>query len=128
MKKILVDMSATIIHHGHVRLLKKASKYGSVIVGLTSDKEIKKYKKIIPEIKFEFRKEILNSIKYVNKVIKAPFYIDQDYLTKNKIDYLVHGNDNKNFIPKNKIIIFKRTKSISSSKIRSKACKNIKKK
>lgn len=121
-------MSATIIHHGHVRLLKKASKYGNVIVGLTNDKEIKKYKKIIPEIDFKFRKEILSSIKYVSKVIEAPFYIDENYLKKNKISFLVHGNDNKNLIPKKKILIFKRTKSISSTNIRLKACKNLKKK
>ena len=40
-KKILVDMSATIIHHGHIRLLKKASKYGKVVVALTKDNEVK---------------------------------------------------------------------------------------
>ena len=28
-KKILVDMSATLIHHGHIRLLKKAFNYNS---------------------------------------------------------------------------------------------------
>ena len=44
MKNILVDMSATIIHHGHIRLLKKASKYGKVVVALTTDEEIKKSK------------------------------------------------------------------------------------
>ena len=38
-KRILVDMSATIIHHGHIRLLKKASKFGDVYVALTTDKE-----------------------------------------------------------------------------------------
>ena len=43
-KRILVDMSATLLHHGHIRLLKKASKYGKVIVALTTDKEIKKSK------------------------------------------------------------------------------------
>ena len=37
-------MSATLIHHGHIRLLKKASKFGKVIVALTTDKEIKKVK------------------------------------------------------------------------------------
>ena len=37
MKRILVDMSATLIHHGHVRILKKASEFGSVIVALTTD-------------------------------------------------------------------------------------------
>ena len=31
-KNIMVDMSATIIHHGHIRLLKKASKFGRVYV------------------------------------------------------------------------------------------------
>ena len=46
MKRILVDMSAVLIHHGHIRLLKKAKKYGEVIVALTTDKEIKKEKKL----------------------------------------------------------------------------------
>ena len=31
-KRIMVDMSATLIHHGHIRLLKKASELGEVIV------------------------------------------------------------------------------------------------
>ena len=38
-------MSATLIHHGHIRLLKKASKFGKVIVALTTDKEIIKSNK-----------------------------------------------------------------------------------
>ena len=62
-KKILVDMSATLIHHGHIRLLKKASKLGIVIVALTRDSEIKKYKNYSPELNFNQRKEILESIK-----------------------------------------------------------------
>ena len=77
MKKILVDMSATIIHHGHIRLLKKASNRGKVIVALTKDNEIKKFKNISPEISFKFRKEILMSIKYVDKVVGSPFFITQ---------------------------------------------------
>ena len=43
-KLILVDMSATLIHHGHIRLLKKASKLGEVVVALTTDEEIIKHK------------------------------------------------------------------------------------
>ena len=38
-KRIMVDMSATLIHHGHIRLLKRASSYGNVIVALTTDEE-----------------------------------------------------------------------------------------
>ena len=40
--RVLVDMSCALIHHGHIRLIKKARKYGKVFVALTSDKEIKK--------------------------------------------------------------------------------------
>ena len=71
-KNILLDMSATLLHHGHTRLIKKASKFGNVIVALTKDKEIKKHKGYLPEIKFEFRKEILESIKNVSKVADSP--------------------------------------------------------
>ena len=45
---------------------------------------------------------------------------------KNRIDFLVHGNDNLNKIEKNRLIIFKRTKGISSTIIRKKASKNLK--
>ena len=55
-KKILVDLSATILHHGHIRLLKKASKFGDVIVALTSDKEILFKKGYLPELNFKQRK------------------------------------------------------------------------
>ena len=98
-KKILVDMTCSIIHHGHIRLLKKASKYGNVIVSLTSDKDIIKYKKFRSLLNFKQRKEILSSIKYVSKVIKSNYFITEKFLIKHNIDYLVHGNDNVNDIP-----------------------------
>ena len=93
-------MSATIIHHGHIRLINKASRSGNVIIALTKDKEIKKFKGYIPEIKFKHRKEILVNIKKVYKVIPSNFYITSHFLKKNKIHYLVHGNDNKNIVEK----------------------------
>ena len=117
-KKILVDMSCTILHHGHVRLLKKASKFGRVIVALTTDREIKKHKGYFPEIKFKHRKEILSSIKFVNKVIPSKWKIKDTFLKKNKIDVIVRGSDYKNEKFKIKTIIFPRTKKISSSLIR----------
>jgi cytidyltransferase-like protein len=124
-KNILIDMSATIIHHGHIRLISKASRSGNVIIGLTKDKEIKKFKGYIPEIKFKHRKEILVNIKKVYKVIPSNFYITSHFLKKNKIHYLVHGNDNKNVIDKKKLKIFARTPNISSTIIRKKASKNL---
>jgi glycerol-3-phosphate cytidylyltransferase len=124
MKNILVDMSATLIHHGHIRLLKKASKFGRVIVALTNDKEIKKTKGYKSELNFNQRKEVLLGIKYVYKVISSKWSINEKFLKKNKIDYLVHGNDCSNPVSPVKKIIFKRTKDISSNEIRKKIIKN----
>ena len=114
-KRIMVDMSATIIHHGHIRLLKKASEYGRVIVGLTTDNEVIMNKGFQSELEFEYRKEILESIKYVDEVIAVPWLIDENILTQYNIDFLVHGSDNSNLISEDKLKIFPRTEYISSS-------------
>ena len=118
-KRIMVDMSVTILHHGHIRLLKKASKLGNVIVGLVTDKEVRSKKGYTPEISFKYRKEILESIKYVHEVVATPWLVDDKVLTKYNIDLLVHGSDNSNLVPKNKLKIFPRTKETSSTDIRS---------
>ena len=69
MKRIMVDMSATLLHHGHVRLIKEASAKGSVIVALTTDEEILRKKGYDPELSYEYREELLLSIKYVDEVV-----------------------------------------------------------
>ena len=120
-------MSCSIIHHGHIRLIKKASKYGDLVISLTSDKELKKFKDIHPELNFSQRKEILLSIKYVKKVIPGNFILDQKFLNKNKIDIVIQGSDYKNRKFTNKVVTFARTKNISSTLIRRLAKKNIKK-
>ena len=118
-------MSATLIHHGHVRLIKKAAEYGDVIVGLTSDEEILKKKLYDPEIAFEFRKEILESIKYVSEVVTTPWLITNETLKQYDIDLLIHGDDNSNDIDKDKLLVFPRTEDISSTEIRKRSAKNI---
>jgi len=126
-KKVLLDMSCSIIHHGHIRLIKKAAKYGDLIVSLTSDKDLKKFKNIQPELNFSQRKEVLTSIKYVKKVILGNFILDQKFLDKNKIDIVIQGSDYKERKFTNKVVTFKRTKNISSTMIRRLAKKNISK-
>ncbi len=123
-KSILVDMSTTIIHHGHIRLLKKANKFGKVIVALTTDQEIKKNKKINIILNYKQREEILKSIKYVHRVIPSKWKITNKFLKKNKIDLIVRGHDHEKDNFKIKKKIFKRTKGISSSSIINKIMKN----
>ena len=68
MKKIYTAFSIDFLHEGHIKLLKKASEYGEVIVGLLTDKAIVSYKRM-PHFTFEKRKYILENLKYVSKVI-----------------------------------------------------------
>jgi len=117
-KRIMVDMSATLIHHGHIRLLKKAAEFGKVVVGLTFDDEIISKKGYQPELSFEHRKEVLESIKYVDEVVAVPWLIDETTLEAHNIDLLVHGNDNSNLISESKLKIFPRTEGVSSTDIR----------
>ena len=118
MLRIMVDLSATLIHHGHIRLLHEASKKGYVIVALTTDDEIFKKKGYVPELEYKYREEILSAIKYVDEVVPSPWLIDELFLKKHNIDYLAHGNDNSNPIDEKKLIIFSRTRNISSSILR----------
>ena len=111
-------MSCTLLHHGHVRLLKKAANLGSVIVALTTDDEILKKKGYTPELSFEERKEILLAIRHVFDVIPSKWLIDDDFISNNNIDILVHGDDNSNNIESCEMAIFPRTENISSSQIR----------
>ena len=124
-KRIMVDMSATLIHHGHIRLLQHAAAFGKVVVGLTADNEILQKKGYISELNFEERKEILESVSYVSEVVSVPWNITEGVLEKFKIDLLVHGNDNQNKIPEEKLLIVPRTKFISSSELRAKAADNL---
>jgi len=120
-KRVMVDMSATIIHHGHIRLLKKASEYGSVIVGLTTDEEVLAKKGYQPELAYAHRKEILDAITYVDEVVAVPWALDDAVLEKHAIDLLVHGDDNSNLVKKEKLLIFPRTEGVCSSDIRKKS-------
>lgn len=118
LKRVMVDMSCTLLHHGHIRLLQKAADLGNVIVGLTTDDEIRMKKGYTPELSFDERKEILLAIKYVSDVIPSKWLLDDQYIRKNNIDILVHGDDNSNKITACELVIFPRTERISSTEIR----------
>jgi glycerol-3-phosphate cytidylyltransferase len=114
----MVDMSATLIHHGHVRLLRAASELGTVIVALTTDEEIVLNKGYQPELNFAQRKEILESIRYVDEVIPSDWLLTEGFLDTHRIDLLIHGHDNSNPIPEKRLMILPRTEGISSNLLR----------
>lgn len=118
-KRILVDMSATLIHHGHVRLLRAAKQLGTVVVALTTDEEIVQKKGYHPELSYAERKEILEALKYVDEVVPSPWLIDEAFLDRHRIDLLVHGHDNANPIRPERLLVLPRTEGVSSTLLRS---------
>ena len=125
MKRIMVDMSATLIHHGHIRLLRAAKERGHVIVALTTDEEIRSKKGYEPELDFASRREVIEAIRFVDEVVPSPWLIDETFLDQHRVDLLVHGSDNSNPISHDRLLVLPRTSGISSSIIRGRVLKAV---
>jgi cytidyltransferase-like protein len=128
MKRVFVDMSACILHHGHIRLLEQARALGpdvKVVVALTSDDEVLKYKGYHSELTFEQRKEILLALKSVDEVVSSPWKITDAYLKEHGADVLVHSGPNFNEVTEVAQISFERTEGVSSDDIRSRSVVSI---
>ena len=84
-----------IIHPGHIHVLSEAKLLGDIlIVGLNSDKSVKKLKgKERPLINESDRAKILLSIKYVDYVTIFDESTPKDIIEKIKPDTLVKGGD-----------------------------------
>ncbi|MEM1111839.1 MAG: adenylyltransferase/cytidyltransferase family protein [Pseudomonadota bacterium] len=125
MKRVMVDMSMTLLHHGHIRLLKRASELGSVVVALTTDDEIARKKGYTPELSYIERKEILEAVRYVDEVVPSPWLLDESFLDQHDIDLLLHGDDNANPISEKRLMIVPRTEGVSSTALRIRAARAI---
>ena len=132
-KTVYISLAADIIHSGHLNIIKRAHKYGDVIVGLMTDKAITEFKSI-PLINYEQRYSIIKNIKYIKKIIKQDDWDDTYNLKKLKPDYTIHGDDWKKGVQKKlrkkviktiktwggKLIEVPYTKKISSTSIHEK--------
>ncbi len=91
-KTVYIGLSLDMIHHGHINLIKKASSYGNLTVGLISDKAIADHKKL-PLLDFKARKKILENIKGVYKIVPQNEWSYYSNILKYKPDIMVHGDD-----------------------------------
>ena len=98
-KKVYIAMSADIIHPGHLNIITEAVKYGNVFVGVLTDKAIASYKRL-PYMNYKQRKQIVENIKGVFKVIPQETLDYVPNLRKIKPDFVLHGDDWKEGIQK----------------------------
>jgi len=93
MKKIVyVPLAADIIHEGHLNILRIASGYGKVIVGLLTDGAIIQYKNL-PFFDYNQRFKIVSNLKLVDKVVPQDSWNYKLILNSIKPDFFVHGDD-----------------------------------
>lgn len=125
MKNIWTNGCYDILHLGHIRLFEYAKSLGNkLIVGIDSDDRVKHFKGPTRPINSEnIRKEILESIKYIDEV----YIFDSDsslcdLVIKHNIDSIVIGDDykNKNVVGSHlvkDVIFFPKLPLLSTSRI-----------
>lgn len=123
MKKVITYGTYDLLHWGHINLLKRAKELGDyLIVALSTDEfnAIKGKKAYYP---YEQRKFILESIRYVDKVIPERTWEQKiEDVKKYDIDIFVMGDDWKgkfDFLKEYcEVIYLPRTIGISTTKIK----------
>lgn len=123
MRKVITYGTFDLLHYGHIKLLKRAKERGDyLIVALSNDKfnEIKGKKSYFT---FQERKEMIEAIRYVDKVIEEESWEQKiEDVKKYKIDEIVMGDDwsgKFDYLKEYcKVTYVSRTKEISTTKIK----------
>ncbi|PGK51266.1 glycerol-3-phosphate cytidylyltransferase [Priestia megaterium] len=123
MKKIITYGTFDMLHRGHINLLKRAKDMGDYLIVALSSDEFNSSKGKSSYYTYEERKYILESIRYVDEVIKEEHWEQKmtDVDTYN-IDLFVMGDDWEgefDFLKeKCEVVYLPRTEGISTTKIK----------
>jgi len=134
-KVIYTSGTYDLFHFGHLNILLQAKKLGSyLIVGVSTDSLVSKYKTIKPIVCYRDRAAIIQNLKCVDKVIEQEKFFDVKQLKKYNISAIVLGDDwrNKPFPELERclkklnirMIYVPYTKRLSTSKIKEKIIHN----
>ena len=83
-----------MFHVGHLNILKRAKeKCDYLIVGVSTDEVVKAYKNKTPIVNFSERKAIVESIRYVDKVVPQITMNKLDAWNELHFDIMFHGSD-----------------------------------
>jgi len=94
MKRVLTYGTYDLLHHGHIRLLKRARALGDELVVALSTDEFNAGKGKASYHEYETRKEILEAIRYVDLVIPENTWEQKvDDIERYGIDIVVMGDD-----------------------------------
>lgn len=89
---VYIGMTADILHHGHVNIIARGRALGAVTIGLLTDAAVAGHKRL-PLLKWEHRKQVLENIEGVERVVAQESWDYAPNLLRYKPDYMVHGSD-----------------------------------
>ena len=123
MRRIITYGTFDLLHYGHIKLLKRAKELGDYLIVAVSTDEFNKVKGKKSYFKFEERKEMIEAIRYVDKVIEEKSWEQKvEDIKKYNIDEFVIGDDWKgkfDYLKKYcKVTYLSRTQEISTTKIK----------
>lgn len=91
-KKVYACFCTDVIHEGHLNILKKASEYGDVYVGVLSDEAMVGFNRF-PTISLEQRMEIIRETGFAKEVLVQRDVMYDQIFAELKPDYVVHGDN-----------------------------------
>lgn len=91
-KTVYLGMTADIMHPGLINIIKEATKYGKVMIGLLTDSAIASHKRL-PHLTYEQREEVVCNIRGVDQVVPQEDWSYVPNLLKYRPDYIIHGDD-----------------------------------
>jgi phosphoenolpyruvate phosphomutase len=92
MKTVYVGITADIIHPGIINILREGALRGEVLVGLLTDSAVARYKRL-PYLSYDQRREVVESMKFVGKVVPQEEWSYVPNLRKYRPDMIIHGDD-----------------------------------
>ena len=91
-KSVYLGLTGDIIHPGIINIINEGAKLGELTVGLLTDSAIVSHKRL-PYLTYEQRKNVVENIKGVAKVVPQEEWSYVPNLRKIKPDYIIHGDD-----------------------------------
>ena len=94
MRKVITYGTYDLLHYGHINLLKRAKSLGDYLIVAISTNEFNEIKGKKCYFSFEERKQLVESIRYVDLVIREDSWEQKiDDIKEFKIDTFVMGDD-----------------------------------
>lgn len=91
-KTVYLGITGDIIHPGIINIITRGAQLGELTVGLLTDRAIVNHKRL-PYLSYEQRKQVIESIKGVAKVVPQEDWSYVPNLKKYKPDIMIHGDD-----------------------------------